>query len=162
VFRAKWFDAMRLGGLHAEKTLPGNWVVDCKDVGRGEKALVYLGRYLCRGVLPEKNIIADVGGKISFRYKDNRGKQQIRTLPGAELLWLLLKHVLPQRFRRVRDFGILHANCKRLIQLLQILLRVMVPPPTSAPKRSPVLCQYCGNPMTVIARQLRMGDHRLC
>ena len=162
VFRAKWFDAMRLAGLHAEERLPGEWVVDCKDVGRGEKALVYLGRYLYRGVLPEKNIIADVDGKISFRYKENRGEQQIRTLPGAEFLWLLLQHVLPKRFRRVRDFGILHANSKRLIQLLQILLRVMVPPPTSAPKRSPVLCQYCGNPMTVIARQLRMGDHRLC
>ena len=147
MFRAKWFDAMRLGGLHAEKTLPGNWVVDCKDVGRGEKALVYLGRYLYRGVLPEKNIIADVDAKTSFRYMDNKGEQQTRTLPGAEFLWLLLQHVLPQRFRRVRDFGILHANSKRLIQLLQILLRVVVPQPTSKPERPPILCQHCGNPM---------------
>jgi len=33
-------------------------VVDCKAVGTGEKALVYLGRYLYRGVVREKDIVA--------------------------------------------------------------------------------------------------------
>ena len=59
VFRAKWFEAMRLAGLHCQETLPDDWVVHCKKVGRGEQALLYLGRYLYRGVLPEKNIIAE-------------------------------------------------------------------------------------------------------
>jgi hypothetical protein len=94
-------------------------------------------------VLPEKNIIADVDAKISFRYMDNKGEQQPRTLPGAEFLWLLLQHVLPQRFRRVRDFGILHANSKRLIQLQQILLRVVVLQPTSKPEQRPV--EWCNS-----------------
>jgi hypothetical protein len=62
----------------------------------------------------------------------------------------------------VRDFGILHANSKRLIQLQQILLRVVVLQPTSKPERPPILCQHCGNPMMVIGKQLRLGDDRLC
>jgi hypothetical protein len=33
-------------------------VVDVKSVGSGDKALVYLGRYLYKGVIQEKDIIA--------------------------------------------------------------------------------------------------------
>jgi hypothetical protein len=162
VFRAKWFEAMRLAGLRCEETLPDAWVVHCKKVGRGEKALVYLGRYLYRGVLPEKNIIADRDGKVSFCYQDNKGKRQVRTLPGGEFLWLLLKHVLPRRFRRVRDFGLLNANAKRLIQLLQLTLHMRVPRPEPLLPRPPVLCDRCGQVMTILARMVEPSHHRLC
>jgi len=46
-----------------------------------------------------------------------------RTVSGAQFLWLVLQHVLPKGFRRARNFGFLHPNCKRLIALLQVLLR---------------------------------------
>jgi hypothetical protein len=162
VFRGKWFEAMRLAGLHCEETLPDAWVVHCKKVGRGEQALVYLGRYLYRGVLPEKNILADRDGKVSFCYQDNKGNRQVRTLPGGEFLWLLLKHVLPRRFRRVRDFGLLHANAKRLIQLLQLTLHMRVPRPEPQPPRPAVLCDRCGQVMTILARMVEPSHHRLC
>jgi hypothetical protein len=162
VFRGKWFEAMRLAGLHCEETLPDAWVVHCKKVGRGEQALVYLGRYLYRGVLPEKNILSDTDGKVSFCYQDNKGKRQVRTLPGGEFLWLLLKHVLPRRFRRVRDFGLLHANAKRMIQLLQLTLHMRVPRPEPLPPRPPVLCDRCGQVMTILARKVEPSHHRLC
>jgi hypothetical protein len=152
VFRAKWFEAMRLSGLHCEENLPDEWVVHCKKVGRGEQALAYLGRYLYRGVLPEKNIVTDSDGKVSFCYQDNKGKRQIRTLPGGEFLWLLLRHVLPRRFRRVRDFGLLHTKAKRLIQLLQLALQMAVPPPNPLPERPPVRCDRCGQVMTILIR----------
>ncbi|WP_231598235.1 transposase [Synechococcus sp. CBW1002] len=83
-------------------------------------------------------------------------------MPGAEFLWLLLRHVLPRRFRRVRDFGILHANCKRLVQLLQLVLKVPIPSPRLPLQRSPVLCQSCGKAMTLIARMVRIPEHQLC
>jgi hypothetical protein len=165
VFRAKWFEAMRVAKLHCEETLPDAWVVHCKKVGRGQQALVYLGRYLYRGVLPEKNIIADRDGKVSFCYRDNKGKRQVRTLPGGEFLWLLLRHVLPRRFRRVRDFGILHANAKRLIQLLQLTLHMRVPAPDPLPQRPPVLCDRCGEVMTILSRMVQLSQFsqpRLC
>jgi hypothetical protein len=136
--------------------------VHCKKVGRGEQALLYLGRYLYRGVLPEKNIIADQDGKVSFCYQDNNGKRQVRTLPGGEFLWLLLRHVLPRRFRRSRDFGLLHANAKRLIQLLQLTLQMRLPRPDPLPPRPLVLCERCGNAMTIMARMVEPSHHRLC
>ena len=79
-------------------TIPKAWVVDCKHAGRGDKALTYLGKYLYRGVLQEKDILHCKNGKVTFRYTDNSGAIKIRTLPGADFLWLLLRHVLPKGF----------------------------------------------------------------
>jgi hypothetical protein len=41
-----------------------------------------------------------------------------RTLADTDFLWLLLRHVLPKGLRRARNYGFLHPNSKRLIQLL--------------------------------------------
>jgi hypothetical protein len=162
VFRGKWFEAMASGGLKAESTLPPQWVVDCQHVGLGDKALVYLGRYLYRGVLPEKNILADEDGAVTFQYTENSGGIKTRTLNGGEFLWLLLLHVLPRRFRRVRDFGFLHCNCKRLLQLLQLLLMVRLPEPMPERERPPVLCPHCQGVMRIIATRLRWQVPMLC
>jgi hypothetical protein len=51
VFRAKVLNAIELAGLTLPDKLPSLWVVDCKCVGDGSQALLYLGRYLYRGVL---------------------------------------------------------------------------------------------------------------
>jgi hypothetical protein len=155
VYRAKWFEGLRLLGVEISSSLPSKWVVHCKAVGRGDKALVYLGRYLYRGVLPEKNILKDQDGSITFKTVDNEGAEIIQTLPGAEFLWLLLRHVLPKRFRRVRDFGLLHGNAKAVVQLLQMLLsRIPFYPMTKAEKQ-PMACPECGRPMKVVAVRVR-------
>ena len=54
-----------------------------------------------------------------------------RTVSGADFLWLMLQHVLPKGFRRARNFGFLHPNCKRLIALLQLLLKFDPAAPTA-------------------------------
>lgn len=146
VFRAKWLDAMKEQGWKVSARLPERWVVDCKYVGNGDKALIYLGRYLYRGVLPEKNILRCEDGKVTFRYTDNQGRTRTRTLAGADFLWLLLRHVLPKGLRRTRDYGFLHANRKRLIQLLHLVLTVI--PPLPKPK-VPLCCRQCGGSVTV-------------
>ena len=38
---------MRRAGLRVQATIPRDWVVDCKSVGSGNKALVYLGQTSC-------------------------------------------------------------------------------------------------------------------
>ena len=125
VFRAKLLAALTEAGLSLPPRHSEKWVVDCKDVGNGEKALVYLGRYLYRGVIQEKDILACNNGQVTFRYRDSKTRRrQTRTVPGAAFLWLVLRHVLPKGFRRARNFGFLHPNSKRLIQLLQLLLKV--------------------------------------
>ena len=154
VFRAKWFHAMKEQGLTVRPTLPEDWIVDCKHVGSGDKALVYLGKYLYRGVLQEKDIISCDNGMVTFRYTQNTGEVKTRTLPGAEFLLLLLQHVLPRGFRRTRTFGFLHANSKKLIRLLQYLFRCRVLLPGKGVKKRPIVCKICGGPMKIIATRL--------
>ncbi len=37
---------MKAHGWAVQVDLPAKWVVDCKPVGNGDQALIYLGRYL--------------------------------------------------------------------------------------------------------------------
>jgi Putative transposase len=132
-------------------------VVDCKSVGSGEKALIYLGRYLYRGVIAEKDIVACGNGEVSFRYRDAKtGRTQCRTVSGAHFLWMVLQHVLPKGLRRARNFGFLHPNCKRLIALLHLLLKFA---PAQAllwiKKRAPIPCPCCGAEMAIVKTRIR-------
>ena len=46
VFRAKMLAAIEAAGICLPASYPREWVAHCKSVGSGEKALIYLGRYL--------------------------------------------------------------------------------------------------------------------
>jgi hypothetical protein len=162
VFRAKMFDGIKALGLKVKETLPDDWVVHCKQVGRGEQALIYLGRYLYRGVISEKNILSDSDGIITFRIKDNEEQEVIQRLSGAEFLWRLLLHVLPKRFRRVRDFGLLHGNAKRIIQIIQLVLCVRLPWPTPPREQTPMLCPRCGGILQLLMVRQRGEIPILC
>ncbi|NOR51294.1 MAG: IS91 family transposase [Gammaproteobacteria bacterium] len=153
VFRAKWFQALKEHGFKVKDNLPKDWIVDCRHIGSGNKALIYLGKYLYRGVLSEKNILSIKDGKVTFRYTDNTGATKTRTLAGADFLWLLLRHVLPKGFRRARDYGYLHANSKSLIQLIQLLLHVVLQ--TAKERlRAVIHCKQCGGPMAIVATRI--------
>ncbi len=159
VFRAKLLAAIAAAGLALPARYPEAWVVDCTSVGSGESALIYLGRYLYRGVIAEKDIVACDNGQVSFRYRNARtGRMERRTVPGAQFLWLVLQHVLPKGFRRARNFGFLHPNCKRLIALLHLLLRFA---PSRAltwvKQRAPILCACCGAVMVIVKTRIRSG-----
>jgi len=38
----------------------------------------------------------------------------------------IMQHVLPKGFRRVRDYGFLHGNAKKLLSLIQLILHVFI------------------------------------
>jgi hypothetical protein len=156
VFRAKMLEAISQAGLTLPQRYPDTWVVDCKAVGNGEKALVYLGRYLYRGVIQGKEIIACDNGEVTFRYTDNKTKRtETRTVPGADFLRLLLQHVLPKGFRRARNFGFLHPNSKRLIQLLRYLLKLNIGPVVASIRKRPqLICACCGAGMTIVRTRI--------
>jgi hypothetical protein len=110
------------------------------SAGSGKEALIHLGRYFYRGVLPEQNSLSDRDRLVTFRIKTNTGEEVIQTLPGGEFLWLLIQHVLPRRFGGVRDDGHLHH------------------PPAEPRARPPVCCPHRGEPMRILAvrvKQLR-------
>ena len=120
-------------GISVPKGITNQWVVDCKQVGSGAKAIAYLGRYLYRGVLQEKDILYCDEQHVRFRYINSKTKKvEARTVTGVEFLRLLLRHIPPKGFRRARNFGFLHPNCKQQITLLQILLRVRAHKPGKA------------------------------
>jgi len=155
VFRAKMLAALAAAGLAPPSRHPRAWVVHCKAVGSGDKALVYLGRYLYRGVIREADILTVSEGQVVFRFRNARtGKREMRTLAGADFLWLMLQHVLPKGFRRARNYGFLHPNAKPLLALLQVLLNFQ---PARAPltPRPPVLCPCCGAVMVIVSTRLR-------
>jgi len=68
----------------------------------------------------------------------------------------VLQHVLPKGFRRARNFGFLHPNCKCLIALLQVLLR-FAPGQSMAwvRERAPILCACCGAVMVIVRTRIR-------
>jgi len=119
-------------------------------------ALKYLSRYLYRVVISDGNVIRDDGTYITFRYKDSKsGQFKIRKEKGEVFLWLLLQHVLPKGFRRIRDYGFLHGNASKTLKLIQWILRVMVDGAESAAHRPAFLCSRCKKPMDVIGFRKR-------
>lgn len=161
VFRAKFLAAVGELGLQVPPDLPDAWVVDCRSVGSGGPALVYLGRYLYRGVIQEKDILRCENGQVTYRWRDSRsGKPAQRSVSGVEFLRLVLQHVLPKGFRRARNYGFLHPNSKRLIALLRLL--VFKPcgkapaktAQTTQTERPRLLCRCCGAVMAVVRRRI--------
>lgn len=150
VFRARFFAALIQAGLFIPKTVPKKWVVDCKYAGKGMPALKYLSRYLYRGVISERNIVSNQNGQVTFRYIESRGKKvRYRTLNGEDFLHLIMQHVLPKGFRRVRDYGFLHGNAKRLLYLVQLILHVVIARIEKRPR--PVFkCSCCQSPMVIL------------
>jgi len=156
VFRAKILDGLQKAKLSIPTNYPKSWVVDVKSVGRGDKALIYLGRYLYKGVIQEKDIVACKNGEVTFRYKNSKTKKtEYRTMPGAKFLRLILQHVLPKGFRRTRNFGFLHSNSKRLITLIQYLFGF---DPNRAlawvRKRPDLICSCCGSVMEIVRTRI--------
>lgn len=150
VFRARFLDALTQNDFSIPSKTPDKWVVDCAHVGKGLPALKYLSRYLYRGVISEKNIVANHKGLVTFKYTEGKtGKTQYRTLKGEDFLHLIFQHVLPKGFRRVRDYGFLHPNAKKLLSLVQLILNVIIEL-ISQRARPFFKCPKCQSPMVII------------
>jgi len=156
VFRGKMLSRLSKAKLIAPLSTPKLWVVDCKSVGSGGKALIYLGRYLYRGVIREKDILSCENGLVTYRYQNSNSKRwEIKSVTGAKFLWLILQHVLPKGFRRARNFGFLHPNSKQLIKVLQWVFKFNPNKWLAKLKPRPQLtCQCCGAAMLVGRRRI--------
>ncbi len=89
--------------------------------------------------------VGDIDGKRK-QVHIRRGK----TVKGEDFLWLVLQHVLPKGFRRVRDYGFLHGNAKKLLSLVQMVLQVLIQ--ACAPRLRPAFkCPKCRAAMRIIA-----------
>ena len=60
---------------------------------------MYLGKYLYRGVIQEKDILKCENGMVTFRYLHSKTKQyQTKIVTGEYFLYLLMLHILPKVF----------------------------------------------------------------
>jgi len=150
VFRARFLEALTQTSLPIPDAIPKIWVVDCKYVGRGLSALKYLSRYLYRGVINERNIIGNQNGQVTLKYIESKTKRtRYRTINGEDFLHLLIQHVLPKGFRRLRDYGFLHTNSKNLLSLLKVIFRLVID--GVKPRSRPVFkCPFCQSPMVIV------------
>ena len=91
------------------------WVVYCKPPFDGAKGVLqYLGRYTHRVAISNNRILANRDGNVSFLWRDyaDGNRQKTMTLKADEFIRRFLLHVLPERYVRIRHFGLL-ANRNR-------------------------------------------------
>jgi hypothetical protein len=110
-----------LDGLFAK-----DWVVYCKPpFGGPQQVLEYLSRYTHRVAISNDRLVRMDNEQVVFRYRDRAHGDRLRemTLPGEEFVRRFLLHVLPDRFVRIRSYGLLStrsrgrdlARCRHLL-----------------------------------------------
>lgn len=107
--QAQTFETFR-GNLYQKK-----WVVYCKPPFNGAQGVLkYLGRYTHRIAISNDRILKLDEGKVSFRWRDyaDGDSNKVMTIETSEFIRRFLLHVLPDRFVKIRHFGLM-ANRKR-------------------------------------------------
>ena len=93
------------------------WIVYSKaPFSSAEYVLQYLGRYTHRVAISDNRIIKVDKNNVSFKwrdYKDNN-KQKVMTLKAKEFIRRFTMHILPDRFVKIRYYGILGNRNKQL------------------------------------------------
>ena len=102
------------------------WVVYSKPPFNGAPGVLqYLGRYTHRIAISNERILKLEDGKVFFRWRDyaDGDKTKLMALAASEFIRRFLLHVLPDRFVKIRHFGLLsNKRRKYSIGLCRLLL----------------------------------------
>jgi len=184
MFRAKYLDGLAELLEHGELDLPPQlahladqvarrrllrqwrrkpWVVYSKAPFAGPKKLLdYLGRYTHRAAISNHRLLNCDDGQVCFTWRDRRDGDRRKTmsLPAEVFIHRFLQHVLPDRFLRVRHYGLLGNRGKqqRLAHCRELLggstFAATEPPPQSAADWlrqtlgiDVTQCPCCGEPL---------------
>lgn len=102
-----------------DKLYKKEWVVYCKPpFSSAEHVLEYLGRYTHRVAISNNRLTFFDNGYVTFRWRDYRdnNKQKFMTVTAEEFIRRFLMHVLPDKFVKIRHYGIL-SNRNRMTKL---------------------------------------------
>jgi ribosomal protein L37AE/L43A len=166
IFRAKFREALKkteLFSLVDAHVWRKDWVVHSEPVGSGEAAFKYLAPYIFRVALSNNRLCQLHEGQVTFAYKESSTDQLKRcTLTAQEFIRRFLQHVLPNRFIKVRYYGLLSPAQRQRLQQARQLLRaatlklksqVVKPfPPPPIP-----ICPRCQGPLTLLGPLLPRG-----
>lgn len=101
------------------------WVVYCKPSFRNpEHILEYLGRYTHRVAIANHRILSLVDGYVTFIYKDYKDKNRKKTMKitAQEFIRRFMLHVLPEKFVKIRYYGLLSSRSKSKLKRCLTLL----------------------------------------
>jgi len=135
------------------------WVVYAKRPFAGpEQVLAYLSRYTHRVAISPRRLLAAEGQTVTFAYKDyaDESRAKTMTLATAEFVRRFCLHVLPERFVKIRHYGLL-GNRQKQARLTRARELLGAAPPakpeplpallcTAVTERAPGCCPFCQRP----------------
>ena len=162
IFRAKFRDLLKKTELYSEvdqRVWKKEWVAHSEAVGSGEAAFKYLAPYVFRVAISNSRIVKLGDGRVTFKYKDSATDQvKLTTVSAEEFIRRFLQHVLPERFVKVRYYGLLGPNNRRLLDRARKLLATRATgqqrngkqPDIDNAGREPLRCPNCGSELTLV------------
>ncbi len=109
-----------------------DWIVYCKPPFKNASYVVeYLGRYTHRVAISNNRILKIEDGNVTFKWRDyrDRKKEKVMTLTAEEFIRRFLIHILPDRFTKIRHYGLLCSQNKTTrLRLCKKLTRTPVNP----------------------------------
>ena len=167
LFRAKFhahLQKTRLFPLVEAQGWHQNWVVHCEPVGSGQEAFRYLAPYIFRVAISNNRILRLEAGNVTLQYKDSATAQtRYCTVSAEEFIRRFLQHVLPDRFVKVRYYGVLSPGNRQLLTKARALLgagtteRHTIGPAPKVRQRLAVKepvdtlrCPMCGRPLSLV------------
>ncbi len=154
------------------------WVSYCKKpFGGPEQVLEYLGRYTHRVAISCNRIVKVEDDNVTFSYRDSRddNKKKQMTLEVFEFIRRFLLHVLPQRFVKIRYYGLLNNRMKKEnLKLCRKILDVQESQDKQEPEAEsweelilrltgvdPTICTNCGEGRMVRRIIIRRPSYRM-
>lgn len=181
-FKAKFLDSLKralrkenelaLFYKQVQQTYKNKWVVHCEpSMAKAEHVVKYLGQYTHRVAITNQRILNIADGKVTFIAKDyrHRALKKPVTLDGVEFLRRFAQHILPQRFVKIRRFGIYNHTTKRNIGLhfapqekpcIDAVIKKQQAPETNQQRLerltgvNPCICPACNTGRMVTIREL--------
>ena len=132
-----------------------DWVVHSEKTRLSPvKIIEYLGKYIQRVAISNNRIESVDHEKVCFSYKDyaDKGKRKKMELSPMEFIRRFMLHILPQRFCKVRYYGILSIKNRKtkLRHCFALIDKVQLPP------------RFTGLKMIKILELLTGRDYSLC
>ena len=138
------------------------WVVYAKPpFGGPEAVLAYLSRYTHRVAISNQRLVSADANSVSFRWKDYRIKRgdrmKVMRLDTHEFIRRFLMHVLPDRFHRIRHYGLL-ASAQRKVNINKVRTLLGAEQPGPEPQEDAEIipltlrepCPDCGGVMRIV------------
>ena len=132
-----------------------DWVVHSEKTRLSPvKIIKYLGRYIQRVAISNNRIESVDDEKVCFSYKDyaDKGKRKKMELSPMEFIRRFMLHILPERFCKVRYYGILSIKNRKtkLRHCFALIDKVQLPP------------RFAGLKMMQILELLTGKNYSLC